>query len=74
MGCCRATKRKTNPQPSGLSHLKEGLRRFSEEFEPYVHDLSTEVEIKLPASKTLQAISDACAGLLPLRQVETVSW
>jgi hypothetical protein len=69
MGWCRATKRKTIPQPSGLSHLKEGLCRFSEEFEPYVHDLRTEVEIKLPESKTLHALSDVCAVLLPLQQV-----
>jgi hypothetical protein len=69
MGWCRATKQQTNPQPSGLSHRKEGLCRFSEEFEPYVHDLRTEIEIKLPASKTPQAISDGCAALLPLRQV-----
>jgi hypothetical protein len=52
-----------------LNHLKERLRRFSEEFEPYVQDIRTEVEIKFPASKTPQAISDACAALLPLRQV-----
>lgn len=68
MGWCSATKQKTTPQPTELSQLKEGLRRFSEEFEPYVHDLRTEVEISFHSPK-LQAISNACAVLLPPRQV-----
>jgi hypothetical protein len=83
MGSLRAVEKEKNPQPTELSQLKEELRRiseklefhkggFAEALEPYVHNLKPDVETELPGSKTLQAISDACALLLPPRQVTTM--